>query len=270
MRHLFTGFGFLSGVAYPFIAIQVLSKNRKFLGYIIIPFLVNLGLALIFYSFFLYYGWQLTQDWIIYLTQWFDQLINNLPQWLEVFTYLLVGIFLLLRLIVSVALLAIIGFIFAQLGVLLGSPWYGQFSEKLEKFRTGEVTIIEVGVIKDIGRAICYELKKLVLIIFIGIPLLLLHFFPGIGTLISTIGGITLTATLTGLDFLDAPLERRRFSFRKKIKILWSQFPSSAGFSLICLLLISIPLLNLITIPLCVASGTLFFCDRILPQLNRY
>ncbi len=36
--------------------------------------------------------------------------------------------------------------------------------------------------------------------------------------------------------------------------------------------LISLPLLNLITIPLCVASGTLFFCDRvltgILPQLN--
>jgi CysZ protein len=32
--------------------------------------------------------------------------------------------------------------------------------------------------------------------------------------------------------------------------------------------LVSIPLLNLLAVPLCVAAGTLFCCDRVLPQLS--
>ena len=39
--------------------------------------------------------------------------------------------------------------------------------------------------------------------------------------------------------------------------------PASAGFGLACLGLVSIPFVNLLSIPLCVAAGTLFFCDRI-------
>jgi CysZ protein len=268
MKQLVTGLSFFSGVGYPLATLKVLLKNPQFLSYIIIPVWVNLVLTLFFYGFFLYYGWPITQNWLIDLTLWFEGFIDNLPQWLDFLTYLWVALFWILRLLVSIIFLGVTGFIFAQFGVLLGSPWYGKLSEKLEKFRTGKVTIIEVGIIKDIWRAIAFEVKKLILAIFIGIPLLLCNFFPGIGTLISTVGGITLTATLTGLDFVDAPLERRRFRFRQKIRLLGSQFPSSAGFSLVCLFLISIPLINLITIPICVASGTLFFCDRILPNLK--
>ncbi|MGK7930540.1 MAG: EI24 domain-containing protein [Microcystaceae cyanobacterium] len=268
MKQLVTGFGFFSGVSYPLATLKVLLKNPQCISYVIIPVLVNVVLAIFFYGIFLYYGWQVTQNWLIDLTLWFEAFIDSLPQWLDFLTYFWVALFLILRLLVGVIFLGVTGFIFAQFGVLLGSPWYGKLSEKLEQLRTGTVTIIEVGIIKDIWRAIAFELKKLILSIFIGIPLLLCNLFPGIGTLISTIGGITLTATLTGLDFLDAPLERRRFPFHQKIKLLWLQFPSSAGFSLVSLFLISIPLINLITIPICVASGTLFFCDRILPTLN--
>ncbi|MEP0886343.1 hypothetical protein NDI49_32940, partial [Trichocoleus sp. ST-U3] len=81
------------------------------------------------------------------------------------------------------------------------------------------------------------------------------------------IGGITLAAMIVCLDFLDAPLERRRLRFRQKLGIVTRSFPATASFSLVCLGLVSIPLLNLFTIPLCVASGTLFFCDRIYPRL---
>ena len=42
--------------------------------------------------------------------------------------------------------------------------------------------------------------------------------------------------------------------------------PATASFGLVSLFLVSIPLLNLLTVPLCVASGTLFFCDRIWPK----
>ncbi|MGB5770965.1 MAG: EI24 domain-containing protein, partial [Crocosphaera sp.] len=81
---------------------------------------------------------------------------------------------------------------------------------------------------------------------------------------ISTMGGITVTGTIICLDFFDSALERRRLKFRQKLSLVFKTFPASAGFSLICLLLISVPFINLVTIPFCVGSGTLFVCDCIL------
>ena len=65
------------------------------------------------------------------------------------------------------------------------------------------------------------------------------------------------------LDFFDAPLERRRLSFGQKVRVVRRTLPASAGFGLVCFALAGIPLLNLLVIPVCVAAGTLFYCDRI-------
>jgi CysZ protein len=114
---------------------------------------------------------------------------------------------------------------------------------------------------------VLYELKKLILLVGVGLPLLLLNFFVGPGTAIASFGGIALTATITCLDFLDSAMERRRFPFRRKLQIVGQSFPASASFGLVCLLLVSIPFVNLLAIPVCVGAGTLFCCDRILPKL---
>jgi CysZ protein len=49
---------------------------------------------------------------------------------------------------------------------------------------------------------------------------------------------------------------------------VWQGFPATAGFSLVCLALISISFLNLSIIPICVASGTLFVGDHLLPLIR--
>jgi CysZ protein len=190
-----------------------------------------------------------------------EQLIINLPSWLGLLIYLIIAIGWLVKIILILALFLIIGFILVQFGTILGSPWYGKLSEELEKIKTGKVEVIEVNIFVDIWRAILFEIKKLLLMLTIGLPLLLLNLVPTLGNLISAIGGIILTATIVCLDFLDAPLERRRLPFRQKLSLVWQGFPTTAGFSLVCLGLISIPFLNLLIIPICVASGTLLFCD---------
>jgi CysZ protein len=201
------------------------------------------------------------------LSHWVDSLIANLPRWLGILDYLIIGVGWLLRLLLVVGLLLLTGFLLVQFGVLLGAPWYGQLSEQLEELCTGQLYIVEVGIVRDIGRAILFELKKLALAAGVGVVLLLLNVLPGIGTLAATVGGFALAVTIVCLDFLDAPLERRRLRFREKLRMVFRSLPASAGFSLVCFGLVSVPLLNLLTIPLCVASGTLFFCDRILPKL---
>jgi CysZ protein len=261
------GFGLLTGATYPFRVLAVLRGTPHLRGYVAIPILVNFVIGIILYGGLLFFGWESVDYLSVSLSHWLDSLIANLPAWLGFLDYLIIGIGWLLRLLLVVALFLLTGFLLAQFGVLLGAPWYGQLSEQLEKQRTGQVSIVEVGIVRDIGRAILYELKKLVLAVGVALPLLLLNLVPGIGTLAATVGGIILAATFVCLDFLDAPLERRRLRFREKLRILFRSLPASASFGLVCLGLVSIPLLNLVTVPLCVASGTLFFCDRIWPNL---
>lgn len=193
----------------------------------------------------------------------------SLPQWITEVPE--AGLFLfiwVLRLLLVIILLLVTGFILLQFGVLLGAPWYGQLSEELEKLQTGQLQTIAINPVREIWRAISYELKKLVITLGIGVPLLICNFFPGVGTLIATLGGIALTATIVCLDFLDAALERRRLRFRQKLSLIRQTLPASASFALVCLGLVSIPFFNLLAIPVCVAAGTLFACDRVLPELQ--
>lgn len=191
------------------------------------------------------------------------------PNWLaELPEFGLVVFVWVLRILLVMILLLLTGFILLQFGVLLGAPWYGKLSEELERLQTGQLQIIQINPIQEIWRAVLYELKKLVITIGIGVPLLFGNFFPGIGTLIATAGGITLAATIVCLDFLDAALERRRLQFRQKLSMIRHCLPASAGFALVCLALVSVPFLNLLAIPVCVAAGTLFFCDQVLPRMT--
>jgi len=267
VKRVLGGFGLWAGASYPFRALGYLRRYPKLWPYLIIPIVLNAMVGTGLYVGLLLWGWNLSQDWMTQWILWVDEAIAQLPQWLNFLRWILVILAWELRILAGLGLLLLTGFIFAQFGVLLGSPWYGQLSEQLEKIKTGQIGLIEVGLVRDVGRAIAFELKKLGLLILIGLPLLILHFIPGLGSGVAMVGGIGLTAVLSGMDFLDSPLERRRLTFRQKLKLLTKNLPASASFSGICLVLVSIPLLNLVTIPLCVAGGTLFFCDRIYPQL---
>lgn len=262
LKRILGGFGTLDGATYPFKALITFIKNPRLIRYILIPIAVNAVVAIALYSGLLYFGWQIVDGVQLDVTVWFERVIADLPQWLGFLTYGVAGLIAILRLLLIVVLLIATGFLLTQFGVLLGAPWYGQLSEQLEKYRTGKVELIELNIVSDLNRAILYELKKLVLIAAVGIPLLIINLFPGVGTFISSVGSFVLTTTIVCLDFLDPCLERRRLSFHHKLKIVFKALPASGSFGLVCLGLISIPLLNLITIPLCVASGTLFICDR--------
>ncbi|MCC0176246.1 EI24 domain-containing protein [Waterburya agarophytonicola K14] len=269
MKKVLGGFGTLDGATYPFKALMVFIRNPRLIKYIAIPILLNIVVAIALYSGLLYFGWQIVDQVQGDLILWLNQLINDLPQWLGFLTYTVSGLIVVVRFLLIVILFIATGFVLTQFGVLLGAPWYGQLSEQLEKLRTGKVELIELNIVSDLTRAILYELKKLVLIASIGIPLLAINFFPGVGTLVSSIGSLALTTTIVCMDFLDSCLERRRLKFRQKLGIVLKSLPASASLGLVCLGLISIPLVNLVTIPLCVASGTLFICDRVRLPLQR-
>jgi CysZ protein len=250
--------GFVAGATYPLRAISVLCQTPRLQGYVLIPILVNLAIGMTLYLGLLIAGFQ-----------GIDLLVANLalPSWASGGAVILPVIEWLLRALLGLLLLIATGLLLVQFGVVLGAPWYGMLSEQLELLRTGKLPTAEPmsvkSVLRDIGRSLLYELQKLLLLVSIGIPLFVISFFPPIGSLIASVGGISLSATILCLDFLSPPLERRRLGFKRKLEIVRYALPASGTFGIVCLVLVSIPLVNLLSIPLCVTAGTLFFCDRV-------
>jgi CysZ protein len=258
--------GLITGGTYPFRALALFVRKPVFLTYLVFPLLLNIGLGIGFYFGLFLPGWRWMNGELNELTSLLNQWVLDLPPWLGFLDEVGLGFSWVLRLILSIGLFLLIGILLAQFGTLLGAPWYGKLSEQIERLKTNQLEIVEISVFQEVARALQYELKKLVLLILIGGSCFILNGLPGLGSAIASIGGITLAATLVCLDFLDSPLERRRLKFRQKLGMIYGNFPATASFGLSCLILVSIPLLNLVTVPLCVASGTLFFCDRLWPK----
>ncbi|MDW8213000.1 MAG: EI24 domain-containing protein [Roseiflexaceae bacterium] len=239
---------FLTGASYPLRALGVLRRQPPLWKYIIVPIFLNFLVGVTLYAGLLAAGFRAI-----------DGLIAGLPEWMAFLAWVL-------RAVLVVALLIATGFVLVRFGVVIGSPFYSRLSERLEEHLSGvafDAPPPTAGnVARDVARALLFEIKKLLLALTIGAPTLLLNLIPVVGSFLATAGGIALGATISCLDFFDPPLERRRLRFRDKLGYIRQGLPATAGFGLVCLGLVSIPLLNLFAVPLCITAGTLFFCDR--------
>jgi CysZ protein len=258
--------GLIAGVTYPVQALKLFVKKPALLSYMVVPLLLNVLLGGGLYLGIFLPSWQWINGELGGFSQFLTQWVATLPPWLGFLDDMGMGLGWIVRAVLSVGLFLLIGLLFAQFGALLGAPWYGKLSERIEQIKTNQLGTVEVGPLRDVLRAVQFELKKLMLLVAVGSACLLLNALPGLGSAIASVGGITLGATLVCLDFLDAPLERRRLKFRRKLGLIYLNIPATASFGLMSLFLVSIPLLNLFTVPLCVASGTLLFCDRLWPK----
>lgn len=251
--------GLFTGFLYPLRAFRVLQKHRSLRPYVLGPLLLNLVLGGTLYAGSVWWGLRLIDQAMAHLVDWVG------PAWLEAGVQAIAPI---IQAGLVVIMLLLTGLLLLQFGVILGSPFYGQLSEKLESIRAGQPLPSEPlrlgSVLRDIWRAIMFELKKLLLVALVSGLLLLANLVPGVGTVVAAGGSVGLAVTILCLDMFDAPLERRRLRFRQKLGMVVRSLPASASFGLMCLGLVSIPLMNLLAIPLCVTAGTLFFCDRIL------
>lgn len=266
--------GVFAGATYPLQALLFIRQHSQLWACVVIPILVNLVIGAVLYAGLLLPGWRGIDQWASGVPLWLAQWVASLPPWASrLLTWIPTGATFLddvLRFLMAIALFVITGLLLVQFGAIFGAPWYGNLAEQTERLRRGQVPVGSPGfsrALQDIWRAITFQLKKLLLLVVFGLPFLVLNFLPPVGTTIASVGGAALAALLVGLDFLDAPLERRRLSFRRKLGVFARSLPASATFSWVCLVLVSIPFVSLLAVPICVAAGTLFCCDRVLPYL---
>jgi CysZ protein len=259
----------LAGAVYPFRAVALFYQVPRLLQYVLIPLLVNILLGIGLYAGLLLPSWSRIDRWILSLTTLWDQWLQTLPSWLSFLAAGTIVLGWLLKGILILGLFVLVGFLLVQFGTLLAAPWYGQLSEQLEQLQREHLEIVEVGWVVDIWRTIVFEIKKLMLVVAGSILGLGFNLLPGLGTIAASLLGFSLATLLVCLDFLDPPLERRRLAFRQKLGFILQRLPASGSFGLICLLLVTVPGVNLVTVPICIAAGTLFYCDRPLPLQKR-
>jgi CysZ protein len=239
---------FLQGLLYPFRALALIRRHRELWGFVLVPIGLNVLVGTALYAGLYLAG--------LHQIDQIGQSGGALATTLE-----------LLAKVIYVIILAIgVGWLMVRFGVVLGAPWYGQLAERLEELVTERpmptTKLTLGGVARDIWRALQFELKKLVLALVIGLPSLLLNLIPVAGVILATATAVALGALIACLDFFDAPLERRRLRFRAKLALVRHTLPASAGFGLLAAFLSSVPLLNLLAIPLCVAAGTILVLER--------
>lgn len=243
----------LAGPRYLLRALALINRSRHLWGFITVPIAVNVvvGAAL-------YFG--LLFPALLALDASIPDESSGLAAVLLWTAWVLLGITLAIG----------VGFVLVRFGVVLGSPWYGRLSEELETMLTGHAPasrpLSARGVLQDIGRALQFEGKKLLLALVVWVPSLLLLLLPGLGGLLYAAVGFALGATISCLDFFDGPLERRRLGFRAKLATVRRLLPASASFGLAAFALVSVPLVNLLAIPLCVAAGNMLVVERAVEQ----
>lgn len=239
----------LAGVRYPLRALQMINRNPRLWKYVTIPIGVN-----ILVGFALYFG---------LLFPLLGGLDARIP---DESSALAAALLWAARLLLALTLGVGVGFLLVRFGVVLGAPWYGQLSEELEGLLTGHPhpakPLDAREIAYDIWRALQFEGKKLLLVACVWVPSLLLLLLPVVGGLLYTAAGLALGATVSCLDFFDGPLERRRLRFRQKLSLIRRLLPGSGSFGLVAFGLVSIPLVNLLAIPLCVAAGNMLVIEN--------
>jgi CysZ protein len=236
------------GAVLPFRALGLIRQHPELWGFILVPVVINIVVGVLLYSGLLFGGLRAI-----------DRLIAEGGFWID----LLQG---LLQALLGLGLFVLVGFLLVRFGVVLGAPWYGQLSERIEHLLLGAVPpqppLSAATIVRDIGRALLFELKKLTLTLVVTLPLLLFNLVPVAGQVIVLVGSVAFGAVIACLDFFDGALERRRLRFRAKLGYVFGNMPASGSFGLLAAFLCAIPLLNLLAIPLCVVAGTMFFCEN--------
>jgi len=168
--------------------------------------------------------------------------------------------------LIAVIVTLVFVFLFTRIASALAAPFNELISQRTEQLVTGtgdEEPFSVIVLLKDSVRSLHHSLKLLgiyLALIVGGLPLLLL---PGLGHLLYTVGGILLSAYMFSYEYLGYPMDRRRFSWEEKKGFLRSRLRAVIGFGLGSVAMASIPVVNLLFIPVAVVGATLLFLDLV-------
>ena len=219
-------------------------KLRGIKRYVAIPLIINIFI----FAGVIYFG----ADKIDEL---FEQYLPSWLAWLE---------FILWPLIIIASLLVVF-FTFTLVANIIGGPFNGVLSEKIEEHLTQQkINSNEsyLDLLRDTGMGISNEVRKLFYIAVRVIPLLILFLIPGLN-LIAPILWIIFGAWMLAIEYLDYPMGNHKMSFKQQIVLLKNNRFLCLGFGLVLLFMTITPILNFFSMPVGVAAATSLWVKKL-------
>lgn len=192
-----------------------------------------------------------------YVSQWYEDALSWLPDWLNFLSWILAPILWLLSGLLT-------GYASTLIVLILTSPFHALLAEKVEELVTGEAVPALEGIsaaLLQLPRGIFRELGKLVYYLPMAFGLLILSFIPLLNAAAPFLWFL-LGAWMMSLQFVDYPMDNHRLSFRMVRQVCARRRLSSLGFGAVVALIAGIPIVNLVVIPAAVAGATLFWCEE--------
>lgn len=217
--------------------------------FFIVPILINTlvlgGLIALSYSRF--------DDWVSLIMGWF-------PDWMDAIYWL---IWFVALIVVTVLLL----FTFTFLANLIASPFNAVLSIKVEEALTGKPPVSNVTPIMVLPRAIGREIAKLLYVLPRLLGLLLITVIPVVNA-VSPILWFLFGAWMMAIQYADYAADNNDVSFSALRERLAKRRFQSLMFGLPAYLLLTVPVVNLILMPVGVAGGTRLWVETIKAQTN--
>ena len=186
-------------------------------------------------------------------------LINITPTLMGWFTFGAWGGWVVLAWIIAVfvyaAIVILYAFLFSIVAEVLGAPFYEEIGVRVDK-RHG-AAIVERPWYQEVWLAIVQESQKLAVLLVIGFAMFLLQFLPGIGQILSIVGGVTILAVTLGGDAVGPALARRGYMLGDRRRWVLKHLMVVSGLGAAKAIGLIIPILNTVVLPFAAAGGTL-------------
>ncbi|WP_250656678.1 sulfate transporter CysZ [Alkalimarinus coralli] len=214
--------------------------------FVIAPLIIN---TLIFY-------WMVTASYELF-GSWMVTLMEWLPDWLSFLEWLFWPLY-------AVAIIMILAYCFVAVANLIGSPFYGMLSEKVEKKLTGQAPGEDDGwkeLLAIVPRSIGREIRKLMYYLPRALLLLVLGIIPGIN-LVAGVLWFGFSSWMMTLQYVDYPADNNKVSFADLKRFASGRRWPSLSFGMLVYVVAMVPLVNLIAVPAAVCGATAFWVNE--------
>ncbi|MDN5869319.1 MAG: sulfate transporter CysZ [Nitrococcus sp.] len=152
---------------------------------------------------------------------------------------------------------------FTAVANLIGSPFNGMLSARVEAQVTGRLPreASGGGLFVDALGAIRDELRKIAYFVLLAAPLLILFFVP-VANLLTSPLWLLYGAWIMALEYMDYPLGNRGIAFKEQRRLVRGRRMLHLGFGAGLLAITLIPVANLIAMPTGVIGATLLRLEQ--------
>jgi CysZ protein len=238
---------FSTGFHAPFAAFRFLRNHRQLIKYIFIPFAVNV----IVFSLVVYLSLHLFKIYVA----------HHIPQG-EAWYWFLLNYFAWFLAILLTAVLTF--FSFTVVGTLIASPFNDILSEQTERILTGTAggeSFDLIVFLKDAGRVLIDESRKMLFFVSVMLLLLLLNLIPVAGSLLYPVFSTGLVIFFLAIEYTGYVFSRKHLSYKEQRTYILHRKSLWAGFGLGLLLMLAIPFLQFLCIPLGVIGATRLYFE---------